>query len=129
MAGDRTLLRELLHPDRQCADVRYSLAHARLAPGQASVPHTLRGSEAYYILSGRAVMTIGHERRTVETGTLVYIPPNALQHIENTGDDELAFLCIADPTWQPEDETIAGSEPHIHTGEGPSHKRHAHEST
>jgi len=107
-AGDLTMLRELLHPDRQQAAVRYSLAHAILAPGRSSLPHSLHGSEVYYILSGRGLMVIDDERCTVESGSAVYIPPGAVQHMENTGIEPLAFLCIVDPAWQPADETVLG---------------------
>jgi mannose-6-phosphate isomerase-like protein (cupin superfamily) len=96
-AGDRTRLKELLHPDRQPTTIRYSLAHASLDPGTASVPHALSSSEVYYILSGRGSMVIDTEECAVAPGQAVYIPPNAVQYIKNTGDGPLAFLCIVDP--------------------------------
>ncbi len=105
-AGDRTRLRELLHPDRQQAAIRYSLAHALLGPGEASAPHVLSSSEVYYILSGRGIMVIDTEQCAVEPGQTVYIPPGAVQHIRNTGDGPLSFLCIVDPAWQSADETV-----------------------
>ena len=36
IAGDDTRLRELLHPDKQPLELRYSLAHATLPVGQTS---------------------------------------------------------------------------------------------
>jgi len=105
-AGDHTRLRELLHPDRQSAAIRYSLAHASLDPGMTSLPHALSSSEVYYILSGRGCMVIDGEECEVETGQAVYIPPGAVQHIRNTGNEPLAFLCIVDPAWQRADETV-----------------------
>ena len=36
IAGDGTLLRELLHPDKQPLDLGYSLAHAILPVGKVS---------------------------------------------------------------------------------------------
>ena len=35
-AGDNTLLREILHPDKANLQLRYSLAHAVVAPGLSS---------------------------------------------------------------------------------------------
>ena len=105
-AGDRTLLRELLHPDRQPANIGYSLAHALLARGESSAAHCLRSSEVYYILSGRGMMAIDGERCAVGSGTAVYIPAGAVQSIENISDGPLAFLCIVEPAWQPGDETV-----------------------
>ena len=42
----------------------------------------------------------------MEAGTLVYVPPGALQWMENTGDRDLVFYCIVDPPWHADDETV-----------------------
>lgn len=106
IAGDGTVLRELLHPDKQPWEVRYSLAHAIVPIGQTSTPHSLTTSEVYYILSGRGEMHIDSELQIVEAGDAVYIPPNARQFIHNCGEEALVFICIVDPAWRKEDETI-----------------------
>ena len=43
---------------------------------------------------------------SVQPGQAVYIPPHALQFIENTGPVDLEFLCIVDPPWRQEDEEV-----------------------
>ncbi|MBW4460223.1 MAG: cupin domain-containing protein [Nodosilinea sp. WJT8-NPBG4] len=106
VAGDGTQLRELLHPDKQDLALRYSLAHAILPAGQVSTPHALTTSEVYYILAGQGEMTIDGETSPVEPGDAVYIPPHARQHIRNTGDLPLVFICLVDPAWRQEDETV-----------------------
>jgi mannose-6-phosphate isomerase-like protein (cupin superfamily) len=106
MAGDGTTLRELLHGQKDGLSCGYSLAQARLAPGQASFLHRLATSEVYYILVGRGRMEIGGEVRDVSVGDTVYIPPGAAQRITNSGPVELAFLCIVDPAWREENEEI-----------------------
>lgn len=106
IAGDATLLKEIFHPDKDGVNLRYSLAHARLQPGTSSKPHKLRTSEVYYILSGEGVMHINDETGHVRTDQTVYIPPDALQHIENTGTQELVFLAIVDPAWRKKDEYV-----------------------
>jgi mannose-6-phosphate isomerase-like protein (cupin superfamily) len=105
-AGDGTLLRELLHPDKQPIALRYSLAHAIVPIGQTSTPHSLTTSEVYYILSGEGEMHIEQESQTVAPGDAVYIPPNARQYIRNVGSEPLVFICMVDPAWRKEDETI-----------------------
>lgn len=105
VAGDGTLLRELLHPTKQPVSIRYSLAHARLAPGKVSLKHRLRSSEVYYVLGGRGRVHVDEETRFVSAGDAIYIPPGAQQYIESLGPEELVFLCIVDPAWSPEDET------------------------
>ncbi|CAN1208988.1 cupin domain-containing protein [Tumidithrix helvetica PCC 7403] len=105
-AGDGTLLRELLHPDKQAIALRYSLAHAIVPVGQTSQPHALTTSEVYYILSGSGEMHIDRETQVVEPGDAIYIPPNARQFIRNLGAEPLVFICIVDPAWRKEDETV-----------------------
>ncbi|MEY3299206.1 MAG: hypothetical protein RLZZ597_2466 [Cyanobacteriota bacterium] len=106
IAGDGTRLRELLHPDKQDIALRYSLAHAIVPVGQVSVPHALTTSEVYYILSGVGEMHINDETQRVEPGDAVYIPPNARQFIRNLGEEPLVFICMVDPAWRKEDETV-----------------------
>ena len=106
VAGDRTLLRELLHPDKQPLNLRYSLAHATLPGGATSDPHALTTSEVYYILAGSGEMHIDDESQLVGPGDAVYIPPNARQYIHSCGEEPLVFLAIVDPAWRVEDETV-----------------------
>ncbi|MGC9514036.1 cupin domain-containing protein [Methanocrinis sp.] len=109
VALDRTEICELLHPDREdeVLFLGYSLAHARLGPGEASRPHRLKtSSEVYFILEGRGRMTIEGESAKVGPGMAIYIPPGSMQHIENRGDGPLAFLCIVRPSWKKEDEVL-----------------------
>ncbi len=106
VAGDETILRELLHPARVNLEIRYSLAHAVVKPGQSSLPHKLRTSEVYYILDGQGIMQVDEESAEVRSGQAVYIPPNSTQYIKNIGTSDLKFLCIVDPAWRPEDEEI-----------------------
>lgn len=106
VAGDGTLLRELLHPDKQPIAVRYSLAHAIVPVGHTSIPHSLTTSEVYYILTGQGEMHINDESQGVEPGDAVYIPPHAKQFIRNSGTEPLVFICLVDPAWRSVDETI-----------------------
>ncbi len=105
-AGDGTRLRELLHPDKQPIDLHYSLAQAVVAPGQTSLPHALASSEVYYILSGQGLMFIDDESQPVGPQQAIYIPANARQFIQNTGSEPLVFLCIVDPAWRREHESV-----------------------
>ena len=106
IAGDNTRLRELFNPLKDPLELRYSLAHARLASGLESTAHRLRTSEVYYILEGTGEMRIDGEIRNVGLGQAIYIPPHAVQSIRNTGNNELVFICMVDPAWRPEDEEV-----------------------
>ena len=106
IAGDNAILRELLHPGKDAIKLQYSLAHAMLKPGDASCRHKLKSAEVYYILEGEGMMHIDNESAKVCPGQAIYIPPDALQWIENVGQCDLKFLCIVDPAWRKEDEEI-----------------------
>lgn len=104
--GDDSILRELLHPDKADLEIRYSLAHAKVPAGQKTKAHKLRTSEVYYILSGSGLMHINRDAQNISAQCTVYIPPGAVQFIENTTDSDLDFLCIVDPAWQEADEIV-----------------------
>ncbi len=106
MAGDNSILRELLHPDKADLAINYSLAHATIKPGRTSRPHKLKTSEVYYILEGEGIMHINEKSSKVHPGAAIYIPPGSRQYIHNSGKTDLVFLCIVDPAWRREDEEI-----------------------
>jgi len=105
-AGDNTILRELFNPHIDPVNLRYSLAHARVKPGETTYLHRLKTSEVFYILEGEGEMRIEHECVPIKPGQTVYIPPGASQNIRNTGCKELVFLAIVDPAWRADDEDV-----------------------
>ena len=105
-AGDLSALREILNPEKENISTRYSLAWAMIRPGERTRPHRLTGAEVYFILSGSGRMYINNEEKKVRKHDTVYIPPHAVQSIENTGEGNLEFLCIVDPAWHPACEEI-----------------------
>jgi len=109
VAGDDSILRELLHPEKTGLQIRYSLAHAEVRVGQMTKPHKLQAAEVYYITAGQGLMHIDEEALEIGPECAVYIPPQAMQYIENTGNSDLKFLCIVDPAWRKEDEEVLDS--------------------
>lgn len=108
-ALDDTIIREMLNPrhDKIPLHLGYSLAHATLPPKKASLPHRFKtASEVYYILTGVGTMHIDDETEDVGPGDTIYIPPKAVQFIENIGESNLEFLCIVYPEWQPDAEEL-----------------------
>lgn len=106
---DRSLLYELLHPDKVAGAqaLECSIAHAIIPPGESTLPHLLkRSTELYYILKGVGEMHIDKETAPVSEGQCILIPPQARQWIRNTGKENLVFLCIVSPKWQAEDEIL-----------------------
>ena len=107
---DRTILAELLHPDKVAGagNLGCSIAHAIVPAGEESLPHVLETStELYYLLQGSGEMHIDDEEAPVREGQIVLIPPGARQYIRNTGPADLVFLAIVAPKWQADDERLA----------------------
>jgi mannose-6-phosphate isomerase-like protein (cupin superfamily) len=106
IAGDKSILKELLNPLKEDIAIRYSLALAKVKQGKITLAHKLKSSEVYYILEGEGEMYINNEKEKVSAGQAIYIPPNSVQRIKNTGKNDLVFLCIVEPAWKSEDEEV-----------------------
>lgn len=106
LAGDHTVLRELLHPAKQPLALGYSVAHGTLAPRARSKWHRLTSSEVYYIIAGRGRLTVNGSVVAVGPGSVVYVPPGRKQSLENSGSTTIEFLCLVDPAWRLEDEEV-----------------------
>jgi mannose-6-phosphate isomerase-like protein (cupin superfamily) len=105
---DKTLICELLHPERELnLDMGFSIAPAILKSVESSVPYCLKSSvEIHYILDGNGVMHIENEKQEIKSDHAIYIPPKSVQWIENTSDSKLKFLCMVYPPWRAEDEEL-----------------------
>ncbi len=104
--GEGTKIRQVFHPHNTLNGVRYSLSHSSLESGKKSKLHKMKTSEIYYILDGEGIIQIDDDTFKVSKDQAIYIPPHSKQCIENTGKEELKFLCIVDPAWKQEDETV-----------------------
>ena len=105
-AGDASQLREILHPDRDAATVHYSLAHAQVSPGRRTLRHSLDRSELYYVLSGEATVYLDDSPYPLCSGSALLIPPGLEQWVQNDGSEPFVFLCVVDPPWTENGETI-----------------------
>ncbi len=106
LAGDHTILKEVLHPHKDDVQLPYSIAYAKLNPEEISLPHQLKSSEVYIFLEGEGILVIGNNRIKVKKGELVVVPALENQHLINTTKNELVFLCIVAPAWTEKDEII-----------------------
>ena len=103
VASDLTEIRELLHPKNDEVNLPYSIAHATVQPGRASIPHILEeSSEVYYILSGRGRAHIGAQIYDMQPGDTLLIPAGVSQYIECVGTEMLTFLCVVAPPYRVE---------------------------
>ncbi len=106
-AGDDTQFVEVLHPKNDSVDTGFSLGHASIGVGKASLPHILeKCSETYYFLQGEGKVYVDDEWTEVKTNDMVYIPAGARQYVVNTGEVDLEFLCVVEPAWYAAQEQI-----------------------
>lgn len=106
IANDNSHLREIINPRKENLRISYSLAWATVAPGKKTLRHKLTYAEVYYITKGKGIMHINYHKKSVREKDTIYVPPHAVQCIENTGKLNLEFLCIVEPAWKPRCEEI-----------------------
>ena len=105
--GDEgTKIKQYFHPHNTLNGINYSIAQFTLEPEKKSKLHKISSSEIYYILEGSGVLKINDEAYKLEKDDSAYVPPNSKQCIENTGIDDLRFLCIVEPAWKAENEIL-----------------------
>ena len=104
--NEGTIIRQLFHPHNTLDGIRYSLGHFTLHAGKKSAKHKLKSSEIYYFLKGRGMIHLDDTKFSVKKDSVIYVPPMSLQFVENTGEENLEFLCIVDPAWKQDDEII-----------------------
>ena len=105
VANDGCTIRELLHPENDAIDLPYSLALATVDIGKTSFQHKLEQTEVYHILQGHGRMFIENEDSEVTAGDVIVIPEEALQWIENIGNEPLVFAAIVSPPWTEDGDT------------------------
>jgi mannose-6-phosphate isomerase-like protein (cupin superfamily) len=100
--ADGSTIRELL--GLPTAPVRnQSLAEATLEAGQATERHYhAESEEIYYVVEGSGEMELDGERRRVDVGDAVLIPPGA-RHQIRADAGRLRFLCCCAPAYRHED--------------------------
>ena len=103
-ANDGCKIQELIHPKNDPVDLPYSIAIASVAIKQSSYRHKLKQTELYYILSGKGLLHIDNNEKTVTVGDAAIIPGGSEQWIENIAEEKLTFMAIVNPPWTGEDD-------------------------
>jgi mannose-6-phosphate isomerase-like protein (cupin superfamily) len=85
------------------ADPEVSIARARVRPGVTTRWHRVSGTtERYVLLSGAGKVEVGNlPAQDVAPGDVVLIPPGCRQRISCLGKEDLVFLAICTPRFQP----------------------------
>lgn len=92
---ERCYITELVNDE---AWPEFSIARTRVEPGVTTQLHALAVHEVYVIEAGSGLMSLGDEPPyAVGPGSVVTIPKQVSQRIENTGSDDLLFVCVCTP--------------------------------
>lgn len=98
--SERCYIAEILNEARY---PEVSVARARVSPGVTTRLHAVSVFECYVIESGSGRMFVGDESPfDVAPGSVVSIPRDTPQKIENNCNDDLVFSCVCTPRWTPD---------------------------
>ncbi len=76
----------------------FAIGYVTLEPRGGQVPwHNQEQEEVYFVLEGRGEMCLGEERREVQGGQAVYIPPGVFHQMTNLGDTPLLMMYCYGP--------------------------------
>ena len=65
-------------------------------PGQSQPSHTHAGADKfYYVLFGRATVTVGEERQEVEGGTLIWAPADLAHGVSEVVEQTVMLVGLA----------------------------------
>lgn len=82
--------------------IKHSFGHVVIPPGCSSRPHYHpEAEETYYILKGRAKMIINDVEHFLWPGDAVFIRPPEKHQIFIMGDEDLEFIVVCAPAWEP----------------------------
>ncbi len=76
----------------------FCMGHVTLEPSGGQVPwHDHEQEEVYVVLEGKGEMCLGSERRILEGGQAVWIPPGTHHQLTNVGDTPLTMIYCYGP--------------------------------
>jgi quercetin dioxygenase-like cupin family protein len=74
-----------------------SMLRSEFEVGGKADPHTHPFEQAYYILKGKAEVTIGNDTYAVKAGNALVFPPNVPHSIKNIGKTPMWLIAVNAP--------------------------------
>lgn len=76
----------------------FSMGYVTLEPDGGQVPwHNQEQEEVYFVVQGTGEACLGDEKRTLEAGQAMYIPPGVFHQLTNIGKDVLVMIYCYGP--------------------------------
>ena len=105
VAGDNCILKEIFNPNKEELALSYSLAHAKVKPGEKTLAHKLSSLRGLLYLKRPWPYARKLRRRACKGRRhSLHSPQMRFSILKNTGHLELEFLCMVEPSWKAEDE-------------------------
>jgi mannose-6-phosphate isomerase-like protein (cupin superfamily) len=93
---------ELIGNASPVRSARHSVAVITLPPGRSSRLHKHPlAEESFFVTSGRAEVRLGDSTVSLQEGSAVLIPSETPHKITNSGTEDLVFIAVCVPAWEP----------------------------
>ena len=77
----------------------FSMGYVTLEPNGGQVPwHNQEQEEVYFIVEGTCEMCLGEERRIIDAGQAVFIPPTVFHQLTNVGETPARMIYVYGPS-------------------------------
>lgn len=76
-----------------------AITWVEVEPGSGQQPHRHPPEQMYVITQGHGSMHVGEEQVDVGVGDMVFIPPDTVHSITNTGSETLTYISAATPAF------------------------------
>jgi quercetin dioxygenase-like cupin family protein len=90
----------LLASPRTCGSKLLTTTLVEIKPGGRQREHSHEPEQAYHVLSGGGLMTVGEETLRVSAGDCIFIPSDTTHGLTNDGDVILKYVSAAAPSFE-----------------------------
>ena len=99
-------------PARLGGATKHSFGYVIIPPNCSSRPHYHpQAEETYYMLRGEARLVIDGVEHKVRPGDVILISPLEKHQILNQGRDDLEFIVVCAPAWEPDNSVFLDDQP------------------
>lgn len=72
----------------------FAFRYYQLEDGARSREEQHQHDHGVFVLQGTGEVLLGEEVHPISRGDIIYIPPDVLHQLRNTGQDPLGFICV-----------------------------------
>ncbi len=90
-AGKGVSMKMLLSPEES---PNFAMRNFTIAPGGHMPLHTNTVEHEQYVISGKALVTVGEKQFEAQAGDILMIPAGVAHSYETIGDESYSFLCL-----------------------------------